>query len=79
MRTEVYPCTIIKDRYEGTYSRGAWTAWNEYERDIPTDASSSDNICADFWYDNKEKPIGRGETPEGALRDLIKRLDLNGS
>jgi hypothetical protein len=68
-----YPCTIFADRYGGTYSGGAWTAWNLEPKDIPADASGSDNDCADFWDENTE-PVGFGNTPAEALADLIKKL-----
>lgn len=31
----VYPLTILRDRYGGTYSGGAYLAWNRHYDDIP--------------------------------------------
>lgn len=61
----VYPLTILRDRYGGTYSGGAYTAWNCYYDDIP--------YGAEFWMYNVI-PVGRGATPNDAVIDLERRL-----
>jgi hypothetical protein len=33
--TLLYPVTVIKDRYNGVYSKGKWTAFNCHADDIP--------------------------------------------
>lgn len=69
-----YPLTIIADRYSGSYSGAAWTAWNKYPDDLPVGPENSDIGCHDFWADYKH-PVGKGATPDAALADLIRQLD----
>ena len=65
----VYPLTILKDRYSGTYSGGMYTAWNRYSDDIPYGFDATDEVCAEFWMYNVI-PVGRGATPNDAVVDL---------
>ena len=69
----IYPITIIKDRYNGAYSHGQWTAWPLDIYQIPWAQDSSDSDCANFW-DGYDKPVGKGDTPNEALEDLEKQL-----
>lgn len=83
---DIYPLTIIKDRYQGLYSKGNYTAWNQYFCSIPIEIDGQDLECAKFWdsFDSgelifhnmfKERVFaGRGHTPQEALEDLQKRL-----
>ena len=71
---EIYPLTIINDRYTGTYSGGIFTAWNMYYYEIPTEPAEGDVICIRFWETTKI-PVGRGETPQEAVDDLTRRLE----
>lgn len=80
----IYPCTIIKDRYNGTYSGGVFTAWNEDCYEIPDEVSGDDTECQDFWYSNKIKPfnvfgeplfVGKGRTPQEAYNDLLSKVN----
>ena len=77
MLPDIYPLTIIKDRYSGTYSGGQWTAWNVDADCVPYGHQSCDITAHEFWLHN-ERPVGKGETIEGAIRDLYKKLDLEG-
>lgn len=70
----IYPLTIIKDRYNGVYSGGNFTAWNMYYYDIPTNPALGDITCLEFW-NNTSIPVGRGVTPDEAVKDLQKRLE----
>lgn len=70
---EIYPLTIIYDRYGGTYSGGAYTAWNCNPYDIPNGPFSSDCECSDFWCKCKI-PVGKGRTPDEAIADLWNKL-----
>ena len=72
----IYPLTIVMDRYGGVYSGGAYTAWNMSAWDVPDEIASGDLICGAFWDENEE-PVGRGDTPEAAVRDLERRLAEN--
>lgn len=65
--SDIYPLVIVKDRYNGTYSGGKWTAWNLGY--VPSKVDADDIECADFF----SKPnliFGRGETPQEAIDDL---------
>ena len=58
---DIYPLTIVKDRYNGCYSRGEWTAWNCDADEVPPDISDDDVTCACFWdnaHDAVTKSIG---------------------
>lgn len=70
----LYPLTIIRDRYTGVYSGGEFTAWNLYPEDVPEGIDADDVGCSSFF--NTTKIIyGRGKTPNDAVMDLISRLE----
>ena len=69
-----YPCTIISDRYTGSYSGGRWTAWNLSYDKIPEDIEGDDCDCTGFWFSDHGYKVGLGDTPQGAYRDLINKL-----
>ena len=71
---DIYPLTIVRDRYRGTYSGGKYTAWNLRPDEVPAQIFWDDCGCADF-FDSTEKLYGRGATPEEAIKDLEKRLE----
>ena len=71
---ELYPLTIVCDRYGGTYSGGRYTAWPCDPWDVPLGCEESDPICDMFWR-NYEWPVGLGATPQAAMEDL--RIKLN--
>lgn len=75
MVKEVYPLTIIKDRYSGTYSGGVYTAWNKEADEIPTQIYLDDISCMNFWSTNKEI-VGIGLTPNLAEENLRMKLEL---
>lgn len=74
-REEVYPLTIVMDRYEGTYSGGYYTAWNLDVEDVPTEIESDDVTCYNFWH-SYEGVVGLGRTPNEATEDLRRKLNL---
>jgi len=68
-----WPVTIIKDRYEGTYSRGQWTAWPVEPEEVPPAVSDDDCLCSDWWAANRERmhlPVGVGDSPQAAVEAL---------
>ena len=67
----IYPVTIIFDRYTGAYSKGVWTAWHTFEDGIPEEVGMGDSDCGNFWYEFKGI-VGRGDTPDEAYKDLIR-------
>ena len=72
--TEIYPLTIISDRYWGSYSGGVFTAWNMDYHEIPTEPAEDDITCMQFW-DTTDIIVGRGNTPQEAADDLRQRLE----
>lgn len=71
---DIYPCTIIRDRYGGVYSGGEWLAWPLPEDEVPEGPSDSDVACANFWGLSMEA-VGRGINPSDAYQDLLARYD----
>ena len=79
---DIYPLTIMKDRYSGVYSEGAYLAFNDYFHRLPKAIAGSDGDCISFWSDFIQgKPLnyfgkpmycGRGKTSTKALNNLIK-------
>ncbi len=70
---ELYPLTITKDRYNGLYSGGEYTAWNLEPEEIPPQIFYDDVSCYDFWTNNKV-PVGKGNTPLEAIKNLEELL-----
>lgn len=73
---DIYPLTIIRDRYNGVYSKGKYLAFNLDYYDIPQEIDGYDVECFDFWcYSEPSKyKIGKGNTIEEALENLIELL-----
>lgn len=69
---ELYPLTIIQDRYSGVYSGGKWTAFNLQYDEIPWQVGAGD--IDDFDFDHEKYPYGVGDTPDLAYRDLQRKL-----
>lgn len=69
----IYPCTITADRYGGSYSGAAWTAWPLDAEDIPQGPEESDPVCRAFW-DRYEEPVGKGRTATAAYNDLVRQV-----
>lgn len=73
---DIFPVTIINDRYGGCYSKGAFLAFNLEPWDVPKGVSWGGDVdCAEFWADEAPKyVIGKGNTPNEAYRDLVEKL-----
>lgn len=71
---ELYPLTIVKDRYNGTYSKGEYTAWNLNLKDVPQDIEDNDVHCMQFWEDNTFA-VGLGDSANEAAQDLYEKLN----
>ena len=76
---EVYPVTIIDDRYGGCYSGGKYLAFNVEPWDVPKGVSWGGDVdCAEFWADEAPKyVIGKGNTPNEAYRNLVEKIQRN--
>lgn len=75
---DVYPVTIVKDRYQGTYSRGKYLAFNLDQEEVPWQVGAGDCDESDFWGIDGEgtrMTIGKGHTPNAALDDLAEKLE----
>lgn len=70
---EIYPFTVVMDRYGGAYSGGEFTAWNLDFYEIPPEIAGDDVTCYDFWQKNKI-PVGKGNGLREAVLDLYIRL-----
>lgn len=78
-RPSIYPVTIVKSRYQGTYEGGTWICfpvdpavlgkgqWRDWQ--------GSDIECAEWWAQSIREgwPIGLGASPDVAYRNLIER------
>jgi hypothetical protein len=74
---EVYPLTIVSDRYGGTYSGAEFLAFNLEPERIPKDIGGSDSEEMDFWEDPERYGayvIGKGDTPDKAAFDLLDKI-----
>lgn len=83
---EIYPLTIISDRYCGAYSGGQFLAWNMDHDTIPDEVKGADIPCMEFWEQFKQDDsisnafkekvfVGKGATTGDAVADLIKQLN----
>lgn len=73
---DIYPLTVVSDRYNGTYSGGKYTAWALYPEGIPEAVFSDDNTCWNYFRTTRDI-YGRGDTPNEAIIDLEKRSKEN--
>ena len=69
-----YPLTIIRDRYDGVYSRACWLAFPLDYDEIPEDVNGDDVVCSLFWQTYKE-PVGKGAYANDAVIDLMERME----
>ena len=72
----VYPATIVLDRYNGCYSNSKWLAFNVDPSSVPEEIGASDPEEMIFWREHNDSklPIGKGNSPEQALLDLKDKL-----
>lgn len=83
---EIYPLTIVLDRYRGVYSGGYFTAWNCDFMEVPEEIDLDDVTCYEIWDEIREgrfslknnfgKPIkvGVGNTPQEAIENLRSQI-----
>ena len=68
----VYPITIIRARYAGTYEGNPWLAFHAYV--VPIGATDSDIECMEWWDKHRDDPdVAGGITPCAALAELERR------
>ena len=71
---DIYPVTIVMDRYEGAASGGKYLAFDCDPWDVPSAIEDADAVADQFW-ETTTNTIGRGETPQEALNDLCTRRE----
>ncbi len=77
LRGTLYPLTVFRSRYGGTYEGGEWLAFNARTEEL-RDAEGDDITCATF-FSHYPHPIGRGQTANMAIQDLEQQvLELGG-
>jgi len=74
----LYPLTIITDRYHGTYSGGEYLAFPLLHTQIPAAVCGNDSECLSYWQteDRLDYLIGKGNSPSNAIHNLIDRYSL---
>ena len=50
----IYPLTIIRDRYSGSYSGGTYVAFNLEAHKVPAEVFGDDCTAMRFWKHLKE-------------------------
>lgn len=72
----IYPLTIFHTRYNGGYEGGLYVALNVRFENVRTSLTGDDAECMEaFAILEEEMPIGRGDTPNEALNDLLRRMN----
>lgn len=71
---EIYPLTIVRDRYNGVYSGGKYLAWHCEPYEVPDVIFSDDVSCSYYWGNVNPYLVGKGDTPKEALDDLRRKI-----
>lgn len=75
---KIHPLTVVADRYGGSYSGGAYLAFNLDPCLVPAQIDCDDYSSGDGFWVNEEKfgqyKIGKGESPNDACIDLFIKL-----
>lgn len=77
---ELYPLTIVMDRYSGVYSGGIFTAWNLDPDEVPEEICWDDGSVMTFFDNVREGKssfvYGIGKTPDEAAMDLYMKIKI---
>ena len=73
MTDNIYPLTIVRDRYCGSYSGGKYIAFNLESPDVPKEVFGDDGTAMKFWKHCK-LVVGVGGSPDSAVKDLANNL-----
>lgn len=71
---------VFTARYNGTYEGAPWIAVNLHadprmsNRELR--GSQGDDIECMEWFTDSDRVIGRGDTPDQAVADLARQLDI---
>ena len=69
----IYPLTIIRDRYSGSYSGGTYVVFNFEAHKVLAEVFGDDCTAMRFWKHFKGV-VGRGGSLDSAVKDLLKNL-----
>ena len=74
----IYPLTIVRDRYSGAYSGGQYLAFQKHSDNLPFEPNSNDMMASEYWENEEEYDykIGKGSTPNEAYLDLFMKLNI---
>ena len=91
---DIYPLTVVRDRYNGTYSGASYLAFNLDSNLVPSEVHDSDVPCSYFWdlidegnfvegkvardYRDVVKYVGKGVSIEDAVVDLYRKMKDGG-
>ena len=76
---ELYPIFVSQSRYSGLYEGGSWYAlpkadatwtWSDAFAEY---AFGDYDAALEFWNSDESKMVGRGNTPNAAVLDLLER------
>lgn len=70
---EIYPLTIVADRYGGCYSGAAFIAWNKDTVEVPEDSQGSDRTYSVFWANVNREEIGMTSSDFISRRCLLQK------
>jgi hypothetical protein len=74
---DIYPLTIISDRYNGSYSGGAYLAFNLDPWDLPDEVGGGDVEEHNYWdIKSNHDLVGKGFDVVEAVNDLLKKIIL---
>ena len=76
MINNIYPLTVIYDRYNSSYSGGKYVVFNLESLDIPKKIFGDDNVAIKFWKHCKII-VGVEGNPDNTIKNLIKNLRKN--
>lgn len=76
MSIQVWPLTIINDKWDGKYSNAKYLAIESYHDDLHRFIIGTEPENYTFWttYLCEEYPIGKGSTPILAYKSLLRQL-----
>lgn len=72
---EIYPLTIVADRYQGAYSGALFLAFNLDNWMLPDEIGGGDGDEMGFFESDHGVIIGKGKTPAEAYADLKIKLN----
>lgn len=75
---EIYPLTVVKDRYNGTYTGGKYLAWNKEPNEVPRVFQGECDADIVSIADMLKNLYGKGNTPEEAIDDLAEKMEKFG-